>query len=87
MRGVFAAGPHPVIIIGSRLRSSRESRGKKMSRARLRIQRFFMESSGATAVEYAFVAAGIALVIIASVAFIGKALLPIFGGLTTGLGG
>ena len=58
-----------------------------MNRVYLGFKRFLKERFGATAVEYAFVAAGIALVIIASVAFVGKALLPIFGVLTTGLGG
>jgi pilus assembly protein Flp/PilA len=42
-------------------------------------KRFFLDFSGATAVEYALIAAGIAVVIVGAIALAGGSLLNVFG--------
>jgi pilus assembly protein Flp/PilA len=49
--------------------------------------RFLKDEAGATAIEYALIAAGIALAIIVAVNALGQELLKIFTNLTTKLNG
>ncbi|WP_438275387.1 Flp family type IVb pilin [Nitrobacter sp.] len=49
--------------------------------------RFLKDESGATAIEYGLIAAGISVVIIAAVKALGGTLNGIFEGLNTSLGG
>lgn len=58
-----------------------------MTRAYMTIRRFFEDRSGATAIEYGLIAAGIAVVIIGAIALAGDALVAMFDSITTGLGG
>jgi pilus assembly protein Flp/PilA len=50
------------------------------------IQRFVRDESGATAIEYALIAAGIGIAIIAAVNTLGTAISNKFGSITTSLG-
>ncbi len=50
------------------------------------IARFVKDESGATAIEYALIAAGIALAIIAAVQGVGSSLITKFTGISTKLG-
>lgn len=50
------------------------------------ISRFVKDESGATAIEYALIAAGIALAIIAAVQGVGTALTTKFQGISTKVG-
>ena len=58
-----------------------------MTRAYLMIHRFLKDRSGATAIEYGLIAAGIAVVIIGAIALAGDALVAMFDSITAGLGG
>jgi pilus assembly protein Flp/PilA len=49
--------------------------------------RFLKDESGATAIEYGLIAAGISVVIIAAVKALGGTLNGVFEGLNTSLGG
>ena len=49
------------------------------------VARFIKNESGATAIEYALIAAGIALVIIASLTLVGDDLKALFAKVSTGL--
>lgn len=49
------------------------------------ISRFFRDNSGATAIEYGLIAAGIAVAIIAAVQGLGTALKTTLGSVTTAL--
>ena len=51
------------------------------------IKRFFDDESGATAIEYGLIAAGIAVVVIVAVQSLGGQLNTVFRGITTSLGG
>ena len=51
------------------------------------IKRFAKNQSGATAIEYGLIAAGIAIVIIAAVALVGSSLETMFGTVSTALSG
>jgi pilus assembly protein Flp/PilA len=51
------------------------------------VKRFAKDESGATAIEYGLIAAGISVVIITAVQLLGGTLNGIFGGLNTKLGG
>ncbi len=51
------------------------------------IKRFAKDQSGATAIEYGLIAAGIAIVIIAAVALVGSSLETMFGTVSTALSG
>ena len=46
---------------------------------------FFQDDNGATSIEYAFIAAGIALAIIVVVNSVGSALVPVFRQVASGL--
>ena len=50
-------------------------------------QRLAKDQSGATAIEYGLIAAGIAIVIIAAVALVGSSLETMFGTVSTALSG
>ena len=50
------------------------------------IQRFLAEETGATSIEYALIAAGISIVIVASVNAIGTQLTSVFTSVSTQLG-
>ncbi len=49
------------------------------------IRKFAGDASGATAIEYGLIAAGIAIAIITTVAFLGDELAALFGDLQTAL--
>ena len=51
------------------------------------ISRFFKDESGATAIEYGLIAAGIAVVIIGAVNLLGSTLNGVFGDINTNIGG
>ncbi len=51
-----------------------------------RIRNLLQDESGATAIEYGLIAAGIAVAIIAAVATLGDTLEGLFGKITAGLG-
>jgi pilus assembly protein Flp/PilA len=51
------------------------------------LNRFLKDETGATAIEYGLIAAGIALAIIAAVNGLGQTLLKIFTNLSTKIGG
>jgi len=52
-----------------------------------RVKNFIANAQGATAIEYALIAAGIAVVIIAAVNLIGTNLTSTFNAIATALGG
>lgn len=52
-----------------------------------RIQNFKHDNRGATAIEYALIAAGIAIVIITALGLVGDELVVLFGKVTAGLKG
>lgn len=52
-----------------------------------KVRRFFRNEEGISAVEYALIAVGIALAIIASVRLVGTQLNTVFGNIKTQLGG
>lgn len=54
---------------------------------RIRLSVFTGDGSGATALEYALIAGGISIVIVAAVALLGGGLSTFFGSLATALGG
>ena len=56
-------------------------------KTRLYARRVWREASGATAIEYALIAAGISIVIIAGVALVGGATSNNFNSVVNGLGG
>ena len=51
------------------------------------MSKFFADESGATAIEYGLIAAGIAVVIITAVNSVGSSLSNLFGNINTKLGG
>ncbi|MGR3484974.1 MAG: Flp family type IVb pilin [Paracoccaceae bacterium] len=51
------------------------------------IQRFTNDESGATAIEYGLIAAGVAVVVVGAMTTLSPALEGIFGQVTDGLGG
>jgi pilus assembly protein Flp/PilA len=51
------------------------------------IQRFLREEAGATAIEYSLIAAGISIVIVASVTAVGGQLTSIFTSVSTQING
>ena len=51
------------------------------------MKNFFIEEDGATAIEYALIAAGIGVAIVAAVGLVGTELNTLFGTIVTKLGG
>jgi pilus assembly protein Flp/PilA len=60
---------------------------KGVSKMRTSVARFVKDESGATAIEYGLIAAGIAVVIIIAVNALGQTLLGIFEDINSPLGG
>lgn len=50
------------------------------------VQRFLSDTSGATAIEYGLIVAGISVAIVAAVNSMGQQLLTVFDTINTGLG-
>lgn len=50
------------------------------------LQNFFRDRAGATAIEYALIAAGIAVVVMAAMPWLSAAILSVFGRATSAVG-